>query len=231
MDWKKTNRRAFASDKIPMVVSCWKTKSSLQKKYPSVASRDWGVQTVQLDCAGSIPSYAVLNAIGASRLSWITTGGWALSMDLGQGTTRVPNVHLAPPEIQTRSSEGVLVSTTTRKFSSPSAPIVTGSIADYCSGGLLVWHMVPTATHILPHHDKRVCQEREVRIGNEIQLGCMMVRPGSNGCPATTMLQHVNLKRPPRALTIHPSNEWMLVASESSSSLLVYNARLPAPER
>lgn len=231
LDWKKTNRRAFASDQIPTVLSCWKTKPFLQKKYPTVASRDWGVKTMQLDCSGTIPTDAVFDTIGSCCLSWITTGGWALSMDLGHCATRIPTVHLAPPEIQTRSSEGVHVSTTTKKFSSPSAPIVTASIADYRPGGLLVWHMVPTATHILPHHDKRVCQEREVRIGNEIQLGCIAVHPGSKNCPATTVLQHVNLKRPPRALAIHPSNEWMLVASESSSKLLVYNARLPAPER
>lgn len=230
LDWKKTNRKAFASDKTPTVLSSWKTKVTLQKQYPTVASRDWGVQTMHLDCVGSTPSDAVLNAIGSCTLSWVTAGGWALSMDPSYSTTRIPTVHHAPPETQTRSFEGVLVSTTTKKFASPSAPVVTASSPDGCSGGLLVWHMVPTATHILPHHDKRVCQQRQVQIGAELQLACLMMRPGSNSCPATT-LQHVNLKRPPRVLAIHRSNEWMLVATEASSKLLVYNARPPAPER
>ena len=189
---------------------------------------------MHLDCASSssYPTNAVLDAIGSCRLFWITAGGWALSMDLGQ--TRIPTVHHAPPETQTRSFDGVVVSTTTKKFSSPSDPVVTASSSE----GSLVWHMVPPATHILPHHDKRVCQQqeqRQFRIGNEVQLACMMMMSSANhnnSCAPTTSLQHVvNLKRPPKALAIHRSNEWMLVATESSSKLLVYNARPPLPDR
>jgi hypothetical protein len=88
------------------------------------------------------------------------------------------------------------------------------------SGGLL-WLTVPQTTHVLPPHDNRVCQQWEVRIGKEIQLGWT-----SNGNDP----QLINLKRPPIALAVHPSKEWIVVATESSK-LLIFNARGQPPVR
>lgn len=204
LDWRKTTRKAFASDKTPIVVTCWKSLSLLKNK--NVNARDLGVQTMSID-ALSCTTAQHIDFIGTCRLTWITSGGWALSLDLSRLKSKI-QVHHLPPETRTLTSEGIIVPTSTKRYSTPS----TSVLATTASGGLL-WQTVPQTTHILPHHDKHVCQQREVKIAKELRL-CWMDGGSTN---------YVNLKRPPKSLVIHPGKEWMIVATESK--LLVFNAR------
>lgn len=216
LDWKKTTRKAFASEKTPTVVARWTTHNLLQKQYPTVIMpRDMGVQTMMLDTK-SCTTAVIADAIGPCRLTWITSGGWALSMDPTCRRKRLEIVH-SPPKIKTLTFDSLLVPETTGKFSSPTATVVA-STSD--SGGLL-WLTVPQTTHVLPPHDNRVCQQWEVRIGKEVRLGWI-----SHG----NVPQLINLKRPPIALAVHPNKEWMVVATESSK-LLIFNARGNPPDR
>jgi WD40 repeat protein len=215
LDWKKTTRKAFASDKTPTVVARWTTHNLLQKQHPIVTTaRDLGVQAMVLDTSGTTTVMA--DVMGPCRLTWITAGGWALSMDPSCRRKRLEILH-APPKIKTLTFDSLLVPTTTGKFSSPTSSIVASS-SD--TGGLL-WLTVPQTTHVLPPHDNRVCQQYEVRIGKEVRLGWI----SDGNAP-----QLINLKRPPSALVVHPSKEWIVVATESSK-LLIFNARSHPPDR
>jgi hypothetical protein len=215
LDWRKTKRAAFASDKTPTVVATWKTHTLMAKQAQQAlpSARDLGVQTLSMDIPASTRN---VDLIGTCRVHWITSGGWCLSMDLGR-RKRI-RVHHRPPEMKTLTSEGVRVppSSSSKRFSSPSTPVLTASCAAGTSG--ILWQAVPQTTHVLPHQDKRVCQQREVRRSKEMRL-CWV-----GGSASFSTVSYVSPKRVPTSLTVHPGKEWMIVATESR--LMIYNARV-----
>jgi hypothetical protein len=215
LDWRKTKRAAFASDKTPTVVATWKTHTLMAKQaYQTLpTARDLGVQTLSMDIPASTRN---VDIIGACRVHWITSGGWCLSMDLGR-RKRI-RVHHRPPEMKTLTSEGVKVppSSSSKRFSSPSTSVLATSCAAGTSG--LLWQAVPQTTHVLPHQDKRVCQQREVRRSKEMRL-CWV-----DGFALRSTVSYMSPKRIPTSLTVHPGKEWMIVATETR--LMIYNARV-----
>lgn len=203
LDWKKTSRKAFSSDKTPTIVSTWKTQSLL--KSITGSSRDlggaFGVQSMKLET--TVPTGQPAYTIGSCRITWITSGGWVLSMDL---TERKVKVHNEPPAIKVLTSEGSVVAPTTKKYSSPSVPVLAAAGS--------IWQVVPRTTHVLPHHDKRVCQQRVVKRSKQIQLGCI----DDDG-----RVDKLTLKLRPTSLTLHPSKEWLIIGT--ASKIIVLNAR------
>ena len=227
LDWRKTTRRAFASEKSPTVMSTWITAPSLRKRFPTVKSRDWGVQTVQLDGIRSITPNVTIDNTGPCALSWITAGGWLLSMNSSPTSKLSPKILYSPPAMETFSLGGSNVVRTTDKFSSIGGTIAATSNPFSTSGALMVWHMVPQVTHILPPHDNRVCQQRQIEVSSDRLLACISVSPDKGKRRfTTTLLQKLALKSQPKIIAIHGSNEWIIVATESTSNLLVYNARV-----
>ena len=221
LDWTKMTRKAFASEKSPTVLSLWTFQIRMQVRFPTVPSRDWGIQAMHLDTPCSKNWTAVVkddSCFGRCRLTWVTSGGWCLSLELHRRHGN-PQILSSPPEVQQMTYEGTMVSKSNiPRFSSPSDPIVATS--DRMGG--MVWQSVPGITHILPPHDRRIGLEREVRVGTEIEL--------EYWTNVTSSVQRITLSKRPLAIALHRNQEWMVVVV-SSSKLGIWNARNPPLRR
>jgi hypothetical protein len=221
LDWTKVTRKAFASEKSPTILSLWKSQIRMQARFPTVPSRDWGIQTMHLDTPCSKNWTETVkddSCFGRCRLTWVTSGGWCLSLELHRRHGN-PQILSSPPEIQQMTFEGKVVSkSNVPRFSSPSDPIVATSD----QMGSLVWHSVPRITHILPPHDRRIGIEREVRVDTDIEL--------EYWTNATSSVQRITLSQRPLAIALPRNQEWMLVVV-SSTRLGIWNARFPPLRR
>lgn len=152
----------------------------------------------------SLPSCGNVQALQLKKSStchFIDEHGWIMSVDLHGN--RSPKVLHRPPRVilQTASTvDGSLESkVSTQHFSQPLTAVVACA-----TSSLICWDTVRQVTHVLPHHDRR-------HVG-----GTLQVERSKNY--SLSLLdaygRTIQLKQPTCAesMTLHPSNEWLVVA-------------------
>ena len=201
LDYKTCTRLAFSTTKTPTVVQRW--------NFGSTTQRYGSVQSIQVTSPQQL------------HCKWMTSRGWILSMNLLTTSQSSPRVLHGPPRvlIQTSSSFFTEVKTSTLHYSQPLQSVVADSTRQFTC-----WETVPTVTHVLPHHDRR-------NVGGSLQV----VRSCKRSLSIMDSYHRIrNLSMAASAIsavTLHPSNEWLLVGNERGQ-LQVWTARkLPKKKR
>jgi len=214
IDWQNTTRKAFSSEMTPLILSVWKTYPWFFHNKYCIQDCNLGVEAMMLETPLLQKSIIQsTNQIGVCGLTWVTSGGWMLRTNLKDTARLSIEILQKPPHLKTLTTEGKSVAD--ERFSTPSKAVLSTSSSDS-----LMMLQVPQTTHILPHHDKRVCQSRQVVTDGSIRLGFI-----SRYAPET---QHIALKKPFTALCLHPTQSWMITAYKNR--LGVWSAR-SAPAR
>jgi len=163
---------------------------------------------------GSVQSLQVLSKLPL-QCKWITSNGWILTMNLDRDST--PRVVHGPPRVllQTTSSIDGLDSKreSTQHYSQPLQPV-----AAYSTPELHCWETVSPVTHVLPHHDRR-------NVGGSLQV----VRSSKRSLSIMDVhdrIEQVSMKSClVSTVTMHSSNEWLVVGNAKDGGLRVWTAR------
>jgi hypothetical protein len=224
LDWTLTTRKAFSSDKTPTIIAHIATPPLLakaltknMKTVPALSPAHSSIQAVTLLNHQMKHLDRTTNMLGSCRVTWVTSGGFVLSIDLLR--RRSLEIHYQPPVILNLSAEsGVL--RPGEHFCHPLAcrHVLTAA----CSGQCLVWQGVSQVTHVLPNHDQRICQQRDIQQddGNRT-LHILHPSQVRNQEPQSLL----RLPKLPTGILVHPNGEWMIVSTDSNK-LKVMNARL-----
>ena len=141
----------------------------------------------------------------------VTSNGWILTMNLDHDKkqTALQLIHGPPRVVIQETTCGEKESS--EHYSQPLQPVAACSTTS-----LLVWETVPAVTHVLPHHDRRnVGGSLQVIRSNERSLSIMdahhrIAKLFLNSCATT--------------ITLHPSNEWLIVGN-NGGNLQIWAAR------
>lgn len=206
LDWKKCSRKSFGSDKAPTVVATWDTYAILQKYNIKLPPQRWmGIHTIALQ---HHPVYYP-RLVGRVKLRWVTSGGFALSMEL-LSKHRIQVLH-SPQEALTKSSAGEVIQNGVAKYSIPIEPVPSHSTNCGCC---CCWQDPPQVTQILPYTDNRVLSQYHAIHSKAIALLWL---------DKLNHVHQIHLKKRPRLVLIHPSCQWIVLANDMKISIL--NAR------
>jgi hypothetical protein len=199
-----TNTVLLTSDR-EWVALDWKhcTRTPFSSEKTPTISKSWNLGSVR-----------ALSLEQEQYCKWVSAEGWVMSVDLHRSTEK-RILHGPPPLlIQTTPDE-------TKKSSQFSQPLQ--AVAACATSSLVVWETVPQVTHILPHHDRR-------HVGGTLQVVRSPPRSlsvmDSYGRIVEIPMQHsIN------QVTLHPSNEWLVVATFGGQLQVWIGRKLPKRQR
>ena len=195
LDWKNARRKAFSADMLPTVLMRMDTHAMAVAQKEKTPSRSWmGIQTLHV----SNPSSDDPTALGRCLVTWVTRSGWVLSLDLQNRA--ILEIFHRPALVETRSHDD-LVAYRTLQHSLPVEPVRCAQ-----KGQVMFWSEVPQVTHILPHHDRRILQQRQIVRSSKVALLWL---------DGQRRVLRVPMKRLPHPtkIAVHPSLDWLLLAS------------------
>ena len=245
LDWTQQQQAAFSVSPMPTIVRQWSTLTAFA--HPKSVGAMGIVHLVPAALSGPI-----------LHVSWHTPGGWAVQARLPLSSTttttssgtkhalraREVEVLYATPKIVSYNDRGqVVANMTTTDWSLPASGSVTGT----GSTQSLVWTKVPAVSQYLPPQDQRVLVgngvatsssvlQRFVRDEDNEDAPSLMLCHRSTGRVHSIPLVTNTKKKQPQpswtvsALALHPSEEWLLVATTGGGatnphSLRIYNSR------
>lgn len=180
---------------------CTRTPFSSEKT-PTI-SKSWNLGSVR-----------ALSLEHEQYCTWVSANGWVMSIDLCRSPEK--RILNGPPPllIQTTPDE-------TKQSSQFSHPLQ--AVAACATSSLVVWETVPQVTHILPHHDRR-------NVGGTLQV-VRSPKRSLSVIDSYGRIVEIPMQHSINQVTLHPSNEWLVVAT-SGGQLQVWIARkVPKQQR
>ena len=188
LDWQHCTRKAFSTEKTPIVLDSWTTMHKAD------------ILTLQVQ--------------HESHCTWVTADGFVFAMNIHN---RKPRMVHAPPKLRIQSFDGQKVINKSSSTGTYSQPL--GALCACSSGNLLCWKSVSPVTHVLPHHDRR-------NVGGSIQV---LRSPKQSLTMMDTYGRTIEMPLSEATslsgLTLHPSDEWLVVAPEVGREVQVWHAR------
>lgn len=222
MQWKWRQDRDLFSTIVPLCPTTvlligsnqwiqldWKCCTRLAfstEKTPTVLKR-WNNSSAHQQY-GTVQSLQVVTLLPLC-IKWITSNGWSLSMNLE--TETLPTVIHGPPRVLLQTSSD------SRKVSSQHYSQPLQPVAAYCTHDLQCWETVPAVTHVLPHHDRR-------NVGGSLQV-VRSTRRSISIMDKHHRIMELSLQSSITTVTMHSSNEWLMVGNAQEGGLQVWTAR------
>jgi hypothetical protein len=208
LNWKKyTRERAFSSENRPIVIQEWIPHAKLKSLNQEQRNR-MGIIKMKVETNSRIGENET--PWGCCRISWVTSGGWLLSLVVESPMERGDcQICHATPLVQYLNPDGTSTETKKQEWSQPQDPI------GVCMNSRMIcWSDVPAVTKILPHHNKYVLdtQRRIVRSGKRALLYRDEGTTHSIKLPGKDM---------PQTVAIHPGLEWIVMGVGKKLILLV----------
>lgn len=223
VDWRRSQKPAFASKPIPTVVAQWSTTAAFRKS--SLPDHVGGMGIIDLQNQSSKSCNAGELCPRVLQMSWRTPSGWVLSARLDSCDLKLTHTLVvkstARVKVLNHRGEETNIDNAKMKWSLP----VDGKMVGCGTSNSLVWTKVPKVTQILPHHDHRVMvsSTQAGQVQRETIPPTLLFYNRSSG-----QMQEITLstksKSWPNVVAIHPSQEWLVVVDDGGC-IRILNAR------
>lgn len=265
LNWRQCSRKAFSTQVTPTIVRQWDTYQHMLMSMSSSLGKQGTPSRSHMGVHKFLTGHATSNhkntsyissgnakqtitAFGTYTISWVTSCGWILSMNLDlHPTTTSTNkssrvtVVKKSPKVQVFQADGTKVETTATTTSSTNKNAVSSSWTQYSLPAkappadsvrnCLLWLKTPQAQKVLPHHDQRVLAMDGAPLSSPLTTAAIItssqesrlsLMDADNDRIVTIDLPKLNGAT--QAIALHPSREWIAVAS-SNGRINLLNCR------
>lgn len=218
LDYSIYHRRGFACAVSPAVLRTWLSYSGCG---PTARGCDMGIRQIRFN--GDLPfSHGSDSTLLSITLTWVTSCGWVMRSSIDAYSSQAPRssiLHSTAP-VQLENSSGVPVpqSTTTCEWSLP----VDSCVASSGTLSSLIWEAVPDVRRVLPGADQRVLDSKP-RIRRDSSNPRLLLISDLDNPTSVQTVRLSKRKSRPLALSIHPSQEWIVMAV--SNELCAFSPR------
>jgi hypothetical protein len=218
LDYSVYHRQGFACSVSPAVLRTWISHSGCG---PTPRGCDMGIRQIRFN--NDLPfSHGSDTTFVSISFTWVTSCGWVMRSSIDAYSDQKPRTSIlhstAPVQLENSSGVPVPQTTTPCEWSLP----VDSCVASAGTLSSLIWEGVPEVRRVLPNSDQRVLDSKPRILRDTSNPRLFLI--SDLGYPARVQTIRLSQRKGrPLALSVHPSQEWIVVAL--SNELCAISAR------
>lgn len=214
INWRKLQRTSFSRFPSPTILDEWLSYGGLETPGYTHMGITYMRLLKNVSSSGSVVPWRFW------EIQWTTSCGWVLRSMIQPSDCdppRTPRILFSTKPVRCVNARGETVTTHNRSWSLPVGSCPAGS-----SEEVLAWSKVDAVTQILPHHDKRVLQERPRSVRSGSRPGFQLMTSRGSILPSIACSKACGEFT---AVAIHPSEEWIVASCTGEQGLVLLKTR------